>query len=55
MIAKLIGVALLMAILSSCQTHDYEIRVFVDRDTEAVNGYVLIDGVKHQIRGGYDN
>jgi len=32
---------------------DYEIRLFMDRETEEVNGYVRIDDTKHSIKVEY--
>jgi len=37
------------------QSTDYEIRLFMDRGSGEVTGYVEIDGKKHSIQGEYND
>jgi len=41
--------------IGGCATKaDYEIRLWLDRGADEVNGYIMVDGVKHTIKGEYD-
>ncbi len=37
------------------QSTDYELRIFMDRGSGEVTGYVEIDGKKHLIKGEYND
>ena len=46
---------ILTLLLAGCRSSGYEIHLFADPETQNVHGYVVIDGVRHNMEIKFDD